>query len=150
MAPAIRQGRQAVTNGCIPINIALLCVVFVPCGCSRSDGRLKITGTVTVDGQPLKSAAISFQPVDKAKSHGSGGVVEGGTFRIPADQGLTPGDYFVQMLVPEETGRTIVRADRGEVPETRLAEFRENGTLRITVREGGENHFELKLTRVKR
>lgn len=41
--------------------IAILLTFWV-CGCGGPDGIGRVTGTVTLDGQPLKNAIITFQP----------------------------------------------------------------------------------------
>jgi hypothetical protein len=71
-------------------------------GCGPRDdglGRCEVSGTVTLDGQPLDSGVIQFEP--QAGNTGTivsgGGVIRGGQYRIPREQGLRPGTYKVSI-----------------------------------------------------
>ena len=71
---------------------ALLLLALV--GCS-SDGRMAVSGTVTLDGKPLESGAITFLPAPGSEGHSAGGQITNGEFRLPADHGQKPGKYLV-------------------------------------------------------
>ena len=46
-----------------PLSIALIVVACVATGCSQSKYDLvSVSGTVTMDGQPLEGASVKFQP----------------------------------------------------------------------------------------
>ncbi len=125
----------------------IVCASLAVGGCSKGDGRVAISGTVIVDGAPLESAAITFQPVDIHSARGSGGAIQHGKFKLPAHQGLTPGEYTVKVLLSEPNGRTYHHPERGETAEMQLTTFREDGAARITVQPKGNNHFDLTFTR---
>ena len=66
-------------------------------GCSDPyEGRLAVTGKVTVKGEPLKEASISFEPLDGQTTRAGGGVAAG-AYAIPRDAGLRPGKYLVRL-----------------------------------------------------
>ncbi len=132
---------------CLFVLTGIVCVATACVGCSKGDGRVAISGTVTVDGKPLESAAITFQPVDIHSARGSGGAILHGKFTLPAHQGLTPGEYAVKVLLSEPTGRTYHHPERGETADMQLTTFREDGVRRITVASKGRNHFDLTFTR---
>ena len=72
------------------------------CGCRDSNplGRKAISGTVTLDGAPLKQGSINFQPMQ----HGgvsSGAVIADGKFAIAAEKGLPKGKYRVVINAAE-------------------------------------------------
>ena len=77
-------------------------------GCGEVDDvpREPISGTVNLDGQPLKSGTIQFQPLAAAAGVASGGPVVDGRFDVAQADGPGPGTYkvliFSQGTVPKE------------------------------------------------
>jgi hypothetical protein len=66
-------------------------------GCSDPyPGLNEVSGTVTLQGQPLKSGTISFVPLDNQGSQ-SGTTIENGAYLIPRKAGLKAGKYLVQI-----------------------------------------------------
>ena len=89
---------------------ALLLVV----GCGQpGDGRLPVSGTVTWEGEPMDGGNIVFVPISKGRS--SSGTVVQGKFNLPAERGLPPGDYRVQITLEQETGKE--RVFQGDGPD---------------------------------
>lgn len=66
-------------------------------GCGESDGlpRQRVSGSVTLDGDPLSGAWIEFRPAAPGSVTAGGATIEGGRYEIPRDQGLMPGPYRV-------------------------------------------------------
>src|SRR5262245_19098910 len=80
--------------------------------------RHAISGTVNVDGAPLETGNISFQPTEKQPTS-SGAFIAGGKFSVPRDGGLTNGTYRVVVNAPMPAiGGTVPTADAlpGEPP----------------------------------
>jgi hypothetical protein len=128
----------------LTMTFALLLLTLL--GCS-SDGRLAVSGTVTLDGKPLEKAAISFQPAAGSEGHSAGGQITNGKFLLPADHGLKPGKYFVTVQAFKETGRMVVDPQFGiKVPEQVMVECKEAGKLEATVTAGAANQFDFRLT----
>ena len=75
--------------------LALFLVALV-CGCGESNplGRKAISGTVNLDGAPVKQGSINFQPLQKG-GVSSGSVIKDGKYSMPADKGLPTGKYRV-------------------------------------------------------
>ncbi len=70
-------------------------LMILAVGCSGSDdGRLPISGTVSLKGESLDSGSIQFIPTTPDGSHG-GSVISDGKYSIPKEQGLKPGKYRV-------------------------------------------------------
>lgn len=70
----------------------------VSIGCGRSadpSGRVRASGTVTSGGGPLPSGSILFLPAGDGR--GGGAVIQNGRYEVPAEQGLTPGRYAVEI-----------------------------------------------------
>ena len=84
---------------------------------SCGSGELPIAGTVLVDGAPIDSGTVRFDPVDSGKGNGLGGMVKAGSFQLPAGHGLVPGKYRVSATAFKKTGKTITDYQRGAVEE---------------------------------
>jgi hypothetical protein len=78
--------------------------VVLIAGCSEShDGRVEVTGTVKLKGQPIKDGAIVlFEPLDNQDTAGNA-TVTGGTYSIPRATGLKPGKYLVRVTLGDGT-----------------------------------------------
>jgi hypothetical protein len=132
-----------------PAALVLLLPVAVLAGCAR-DARLAVSGTVTLDGKPLKEAIINFAPLDGAAAHSSGAAILDGEFAVPAKQGVKAGRYRVTIQGVEDTGKTVKDPTMGDIPYKIPITYKEEGQLEATVVAGSENRFDFKLTRAKR
>ena len=118
--------------------------MLVLSGCG-GDGRVAVSGTVSLDGGPLVLGLINFRPAPAEKLSGAGGQISQGRFTLPADQGLFPGKYQVKVLAYHKTGRMITDPQRGEIEELAPIRFRESGLLEATVSAEGKNEFDFTL-----
>jgi len=126
----------------------MLTIVLLLAGCS-SNGRVAVSGTVSLDGKPLESGTISFRPASGKSGSSSGGQIRQGRFQLAAQQGLVPGKYLVTVRAFQSTGRTIKDGQSGQiVPEQAEVKYSEAGKLEVTVSTGEENHFDFRLTGV--
>ena len=81
------------------LTVAALLSLFLN-GCSQeSDGRQAISGTVNVDGTPVKAGSISFQPAE-GQATASGAVITSGKYSLAKEDGLLPGTYRVAISAP--------------------------------------------------
>jgi hypothetical protein len=99
--------------------------------------REALSGTVTIDGQPLPEGMIGFTPIlektpadsagqsreDKPVMAGSATEIRDGKYEIPRDKGLVPGNYRVSIssnFDPAKkdpaTGKPV-RASRDVIPK---------------------------------
>jgi len=128
----------------------LLVAVTAGCG-GRGDSRQAVRGTVTLDGQPLAEGTISFRPAPGTSGNTAGRAIHKGRFELPAERGLPPGEYIVQIQSYERTGRTVDTTDDPlggpAAPERVPIRFRQTGQLKATVAADGENVFDFPLTR---
>lgn len=76
---------------------AVLLAMTVFCaGCSESPKDAKVSGQVTLDGNPLSSAVILLE--DRASGAGGTAVIENGSFSFPTS--LPTGKYAVALQPP--------------------------------------------------
>ena len=85
--------------------LTLLIVNLPGCG-EESDGlpREAVSGTVTLDGQPLAEGSIQMLPVNAKDGQTGGAIIKNGKYSIPRSQGLVPGTYNVTIDMPSLSG----------------------------------------------
>ena len=75
--------------------------------------RQPISGTVTFEGEPLKSGSIQFVPDKTKEGITSGGVITDGRFDVAQADGPVPGQYKVIIFAAGGSGAA---ANAGEPP----------------------------------
>ena len=79
--------------------------VLVVSGCDSGDKRSAVSGTVSIDGNPLPEGQIVFEP------QGSGrmgvGLIADGRYSIPEDRGAFPGNYIVRITAERPSGKMV-------------------------------------------
>ena len=121
-------------------------------GCSgNSDGlpREAVSGTVTLDGQPLPEGLIQFLPSSPKEVMSGGAVIEGGKFSIARNEGLLPGTYRVEIssstgLEPPPPGEPPGPA-KGTAKDLIPEQYNRKTTLTAEVRAAGPNTFDFPL-----
>ena len=130
--------------------VALAVVVGWTAGCGgANDGRLQITGKVTLDGQPIPGGYVRLSPLGSGPS--AGGRIEQGEFTIARDKGPMAGKYRVVIEAMRETGR-MVPVDPA-LPDDLVADTEQyipahyNTRSQLTIELSPDNtHFEFKLS----
>ena len=78
-------------------------------GCGESPDKLPreaVSGSVTLEGQPLVKGTIVFAPTtDKIATTATAGIIEG-KYSIPRGEGLVPGTYKVAISSFNEIAET--------------------------------------------
>lgn len=111
------------------------------CGPGNELGRVPITGSVTLDGAPLDSGTISFDPVDENGTK-SGAAVTDGKFEIPEEKGLPPGTYTVRLYSAAEGAPAEAMPGESTVQQERIpAAWNTSSKEQIVVEEGADNVF---------
>lgn len=121
---------------------AIACLMISGCG---SDELNSVSGTVTLDGQPLKGAFVTFSPAEGGRP-ASAETDDEGRYELQysrTSKGTGAGKYVV-------TIRTGTSTDEGEeIPEKLPARYHDeaadNPEMRVEVTPGG-NTFDFKLT----
>jgi hypothetical protein len=79
------------------VAFALVTCISIGCGPDNSLGRRPVSGQVTLDGAPIESGSIDFQPLQSGGTS-SGGLITNGTYEISEEQGLPVGKYRVTIV----------------------------------------------------
>jgi hypothetical protein len=120
-------------------------------GCDSPDGlnRQAISGSVTLDGQPISIGAILFEPESPESGTAVGATIRRGGFAISRHEGPVPGSYRVRVYsssgiqAPPTKGQT----DRTPRPmvERLPARYNTQTELRATVlgQKGNSYRFDL-------
>ena len=115
------------------------------CGGASGPGLAKVTGRVTLDGQPLPKARVVFQPSGPNASPSTAETREDGTFELMYRRdaaGAMIGSHKARVttagLVSDDAGKETV------VPEKVPSRFNKNSQLTFEVKEG-ENNFDVSL-----
>jgi hypothetical protein len=117
-------------------------------GCSGS-GLHAVTGEVSLDGEPIDGGNILFLPTEGEAKKGAADIVAG-KYSIPAQQGLQPGKYRIEIRWAKSTGTQIPSGDPGMMMEERReavpAKFNAESTLTEQIK-AGENKLDFRLTK---
>lgn len=113
-----------------------LLILAITIGCQQSaDGRLAISGEVTLDGKPLKEGYIRFTPQGAGTS--ASGIISDGKYSLVASKGVARGQYRVVITSEVETGREFPDPDS---PDTMM--MKETRSI-IPVRYNSQSELEL-------
>ncbi len=87
-----------------------LYVGVVGCGSGREGSnppRARVTGKITLDGEPAPAGFIEFIPVGPGQLQAQGIVSDDGTFAMDETAGPSPGEYKVEIRCAKKTGRRV-------------------------------------------
>ena len=133
------------TNACALMLMLLSMLPFS--GCGSGEQFQAVSGTVTVDGEPLKKGIITFFAIGEGST--SGGEVIDGSYSLAADRGPSPGKYRVEITGSRPTGKTEFDIDlkkKVDVEEQFLPpRYHAKSELTAEVVASGENKFDFAL-----
>lgn len=131
------------------ILLLLVCVPFTGCAQPNPDGREDVSGTITLNGQPLVNGSINFSDKDPAQAGGAGGLISNGKFHLTGEYAIKPGDYKVRLYGAIDYDRSTGEPATNETPIGRLIpielippDFNRNSTIEFTVEKGKKNVFD--------
>jgi hypothetical protein len=113
-------------------------VLALSAGCGDESIRSQpVAGVVTLDGQPVEGATVTFSPLEQGRQDASFGRTDAeGRYRLrtvrgKAEDGTTPGEYAVVITKTElvETGKMLPTPIGTLVPQTKP---KENVPLKYT------------------
>ncbi|WP_169976909.1 hypothetical protein [Tautonia rosea] len=134
--------------------MALLALTISVAGCGGGDGldRQAVTGTVTLDGQPLETGLITFDPASATAETSTATEIVNGTYTFSSQTGPVPGEYRV---VINSSGGEMVEPPAGQAPgDTYLPppeekvprKYNSQTTLTATVASGSNEPINFELT----
>jgi predicted small lipoprotein YifL len=128
-APLVWCGARVLT-----LSIAAGVVTLVGCG-ETGPERLPLSGTVTLDGQPVDDATIVLTPREQGKA--AAALIVDGAFTFTPESGPTPGTHDVR-INPNEAEFEEVSADASEIADSSPSKgippaYQQNGTLTAEV-----------------
>jgi len=128
--------------------LALLSLAVLLAGCGGSP-RLAVTGTVTLDGTPLKEGYIQFRPLPGTPGPTAGAEIVDGRFSIAEEKGTFAGTFRVEITAMRDTGGTVMDDMTGKnlpAHEQYLpAQYNSQSELTAEVTTTGPNQFEFRL-----
>jgi hypothetical protein len=85
-------------------SILLLALTLFLAGCGQQNSEtVSVAGSVTIAGQPLSGAVITFEPLPGTPGPKASSVVLDGQYRIEPSAGLRPGQFRVRIsMLPSE------------------------------------------------
>lgn len=83
--------------------LCILCCCTLVIGCAKKSDRSTVTGTVTLDGSPIKSGVIRFVPADGQTATADSAITDG---KFSAS--VPPGEKKVSISAPKVTGQRRV------------------------------------------
>lgn len=141
---------QGVSMRCAPVVFLLSLVALA--GCSPSNPRKAVSGTVTLHDLNLDEGTITFRPIPGTTPEGlptttGGAVITNGAYQIEAESGLVPGKYKV--LITSGDGRTPDDPNEAPGPSGNFVskdrippEYNTKSNVEVEVMEDGENVFD--------
>jgi len=122
--------------------------LFSFAGCAGK--TFEVEGTVEIDGKPVDSASISFEPTD-GKGPGFGGVITDGKYKFISAPGVEPGKRIVRITGMTKTGKQIPSGpppNPGPMVDEIMPfpeRYNEKSELTADFEHGKVNHFDFKL-----
>lgn len=132
-----RHRTKFVTPGWALLTVAAFCLS----GCGESNGLIKVTGTVTVDGELVPEGSISFMPVN-GKGVTAGGQIKNGKYFAE----VSPGEMAVQIYATKElekenpTQEEIERGITSDPVQYIPEKYNKASTLRVNVSDSSRQH----------
>jgi hypothetical protein len=103
--------------------VGLIALLIAGAGCDGRRSPVPVSGIVTVDGQPVEGATVTFHPVgdDREGRPATGQTDKTGTFRLTTgtEDGARPGAYKVVVIKNVLAGPQRKIPDFPDTPEGR-------------------------------
>jgi hypothetical protein len=116
-------------------------------GCGPRTDRLPVSGTVNLEGAPLDGGSIRLTSVGTERVSATGAMIQNGTFRIPAEKGLPPGTYHVEINAPDVNAPPIIARETPGGPGIPIQpdrippEYNIDSDKTVQIAADSENHF---------
>jgi hypothetical protein len=105
---------MVVVRRAIPPGVAVLILALTGCGGDPYAGRMEVSGSATLKGQPLPDGAIiQFEPLESQGTAGTA-MFTAGAYSLPRQNGLKAGKYLVRLSAGD--GKTAVNPVNPDEP----------------------------------
>lgn len=136
----MRHGRLT----CLLTAYALLAVFAVGCNPEKLPGLGAVSGTITMDGQPVPDATVIFDGAQPGETISQGKSDASGKYELyysRGHKGATIGEHLVHISTYDETGEDNSQIHKETIP----ARYNAKSELKATVKRGSNKvDFELK------
>lgn len=142
--------RYSVLSLSVSLLLGGLFLTLVGCGKANPDGRENVSGTVKINGEPVKgTAGIRFEPTGEDKTAGGSGQIMESKYFLTQQDGVKPGKYIVRISVKttfdRKTGKVADNTlEFGNEVDVELVppEYNTQSKQEVEVVEGGKNVFD--------
>ena len=114
-------------------------------------GSAGVHGKVTLDGQPLETGVISFQPMEGTAGPAAGATIAQGEYKVQGEAMPSPGTYRVEIKSQKKTGKKMPvgsPAPPGTMAEETIEavppQYNKKSTLQRELK-GGQNTVDFEL-----
>lgn len=116
---------------CALLSPFLFVALLTTAGCGSKSNVVKVEGVVTLDGQPLSGATVTYVPVENGRAASGRTDVDGRfyltTFRT--DDGAMAGNYKVVVVVDETDEKSVGRDPKTFDNEEKAANYKKHMTM---------------------
>jgi hypothetical protein len=128
----------------------LVLVAIIGCGSTDGLNRQAISGSVTLDGQPISKGAILFEPATQESGTAVGAIIRQGAFAISRREGPVPGLYLVRVYSGSNIQAPPTKGQTDHTPRPMVESFppryNTRTELRVRVIDRSANRFPFNLT----
>jgi hypothetical protein len=89
----------------------LLAVSAAGCGGGDGLGRVAVSGSVTLNGEPVPNGVVRFKPAAGTEGPMANTMITDGQYEIPQDQGPVAGQYEVRVQAYEDPNATTTTSE---------------------------------------
>ena len=129
--------------------LSLVVLAIIATGCSESI-RKQVSGTVSLDGEPLPTGQIQLRPHRDTPGPPAGAPIVDGNFRIDPDGGPMAGTFRVEITASRSTGEKRKVDFTDEMTDVYVqylpARYNESSELEATVNETGTTELTFELS----
>ena len=133
----------------VPSPLACILSLTLLLGCGSQDPRRGLSGTVTLDGEPLALGSISFRGLRGTSGPTAGGEIKEGQFIVPRDGGTFTGTFRVEISATRKTGKQVQDPLLGmmvdEFEQIIPKQYNLQSELSVEVTADGPNEYEFAL-----
>jgi hypothetical protein len=112
-------------------------------GCNKNDGKVEVTGKVTLTGSPMREGVLELDPLE-GQGTKSGALIKNGEYKIPGDKGLQPGRYRVRITSGDGVTNVVKEEDVAGPSSTNIVSkdlVPADWSQEVTVTKQGPNKF---------